>query len=892
MSQILNRHPKHKQTDKAAIKAIVQMAMNVELFTIPLYMSSMYSIKGFHQVNFGNHFDGYRGRHWPGIEPSAHPTTANEKAFNSLFGIFIQEMFHLEMTANIASAIGVQPCFTDAALQTREHGWHCYGPNQTEIPGIVDLKDTVNHAHLKIDLGPINRETLNLMMAIEQPEEQAKSNIRTDAKEKYFPTVPFEGWQSCQPLPLFGSIGHMYECLLQYACIKYNNDPANPSDNGKTLFQILYEDASPTMIQRTQFNASYLPAEFPKVPNTFFQHDQATGHPIPNTPIGLNDVHDRLKDMIHAIVDQGEGHSFEPISQIFNGSQECTDIYSTDFVIRMIFDYLWYIYLGICQTHPCHDSDEQCCNILGIGGSFFMMLRDRAYTQTGTQKSEHIVKSIQEILEKEISQLETFAQKNEKSIQKRVDIYRSSYEEAAQKAKKSIQDKKDDDLQTLDESYKLLDSKGILDTLYNLRKEFNDETLNKALKLSDTQEWDSFVKASPMILKLGKTYLLMHMYATLCGHSFNLRSSYDACCWEDFVYVYHHPSKPAMHARYKSFNACGELEPESADAEARCDYAMHSHYDRLKQIKEELLCDIVTWKDWHDEGNCWEGHMLETGEICTTPHIERIDTCGNDMLPSTDTIASAMNELKSLRHTPSDQFLDMQRIAVGAIYGIVQTLREFWNDENYGLSMGAMRSSHGRISILWAVYGENINLNLDIGNPDRLSKLHNACQGLSFDSPGNVCASAAAYHTCAGANSCRAQGACGTVKKDHDTLVSEPLLDDNNYAPSPAHYSPPSDNQCKSLGGCAVPISASQLLRVNGEVLQNNTYLMRLYNFDETNNNRPLLMPNPNTQMTFKQGDLVYDKAWEAYTKVMAERGKDPGIKPEPDLIRLVLAPV
>ena len=65
------RDPAKRETDKAALQAIAQAAIDVELFTIPLYMVSMYSIQGMHQITSkGNDF--YRGRLWSWLANSAH----------------------------------------------------------------------------------------------------------------------------------------------------------------------------------------------------------------------------------------------------------------------------------------------------------------------------------------------------------------------------------------------------------------------------------------------------------------------------------------------------------------------------------------------------------------------------------------------------------------------------------------------------------------------------------------------------------------------------------------------------------------------------------------------------------------------------------------------------
>ena len=93
---IKSRDPKFKAADISCIQAIAQAAINVELFTIPLYMTSLYSIQGLHQINSENS-DLYKGRWWPGMGPTAgyvagqpdlyktnHQLTTNEHVFNNV----------------------------------------------------------------------------------------------------------------------------------------------------------------------------------------------------------------------------------------------------------------------------------------------------------------------------------------------------------------------------------------------------------------------------------------------------------------------------------------------------------------------------------------------------------------------------------------------------------------------------------------------------------------------------------------------------------------------------------------------------------------------------------------------------------------------------------------
>ncbi|UOG93947.1 MAG: ferritin-like protein [Candidatus Thiothrix sulfatifontis] len=868
---LTNRNPKHKETDKAALIAIIQMAVNVELFTIPLYMSSMYSIKGFHQVTFGNKFDVYKNRQWPGIKPLANEVNENQKAFNAMFGIFIQEMFHLELVANISSAIGIKPCFTHSALQDGDHGWTCYGSDKTMIPGIVDLRDTTRYSHVKVNLGPLNLEMVSLMLAIEQPEEQAKSSIKPEALERYFPTVPFDGWSACDPLPLFGSIGHMYECLLKYACIKYSDDPS------KTLFQILYEAAEPTRIQNFIFNKEippdHLGIEFPSIKTTF-------------NCVAPEDSNDQLQDMVNAIVDQGEGHSSEGISLFpLTSDTECSSVYSSDFVYRLRCEYLIYQIFGIFINPPCDSTNGY--NMNGFGEHFLVTL----------MKSHPDEKSLKEKMvfdaDNIIKNSTKFEQKQSNHGSNRLKNHIVYMQKRAQRENWNI---------NFDEVEKLLDVKYLNEHLRDVSDKLDEKDITDIVKYYGTPKWKDFSSKAPIVKYFGKLYLLQRLSAYLEGRSNFKMTQYDVCCWENFVFAAHQPDKNAMNTNYPSFDACGIKEPQSADAEARCDYARFTHYKRLQEIRENL-CDIETWVDWHKAGNCWTSDMLETNDDCDYP-VRQPNLCNPSPLPSTKAIAAAMNELKALRGTSSDRFDDLNRVAVGGIYGIVQSLREFWNKDNvdakgnvnFTLPLGAMRASHGRMSIIWAVYGETPNLSLGIGNPDKLATLHNACQGLSFDNPGNSCAAREAYHTCAGANSCRTQGACGTVAKDCETLVTEPLECAKKAADI---YSPPADNQCKSLGGCAVPISASQLLRVSRQDFRDESgkridadFTMKLYDFVSAANNPPNQPRYLEQTITFKQGESVYDTAWKAYTKVMETRSKDPGTKPETDLIRLVLAPV
>jgi hypothetical protein len=282
------RDPSNKFTDLAALQAIAQGAIDVELFTIPLYMTSLYSIEGMHEINGANN-KLYLGRLWPGAKTKAAPANANERAFNIVFSVFIQEMLHLQMAANMASVVGARPDFTSAALQDDRHGWTCYGPNLSVIPNIIDLKDTTNE-DVAVNIGPLDADTIRLFLAIEQPEDDAKKAIKPEAEKKYFPQAPFDGWQRGDPLPMFGTIGWMYQCYYDYLSLRYSD--------GTTLWDTVWSRAAKTApVQNDLFNAA------------------SGGHPMRefmgfNTIIALTykDIaFEQMVSMMDAITDQGEG---------------------------------------------------------------------------------------------------------------------------------------------------------------------------------------------------------------------------------------------------------------------------------------------------------------------------------------------------------------------------------------------------------------------------------------------------------------------------------------------------------------------------------------------------------------------------------------------------------
>jgi hypothetical protein len=265
------------------VRAIAQACVNVELFTIPLYLAAATSIAGMHQIT-GKNSDFYTGRWWPGATTTANPQTANETAYNIMFSVHIEEMLHLQLAANLASAIGVTPLFTSPILQNDQHGWTCY--NSSVIPHVVDLKDTIHHEST-VRLDGLTATQLELLLIIEESEVISQSHIT--APEKYFPMVPFADWTENMAevdLPMFGTIGWLYSCYYEYLSLVY--------EDGLTLWDHVF---IPDSQQNDLFN----------VENTVHPQKEYTGFRTIITTSNPAKAYSQALAMMNAITDQGEG---------------------------------------------------------------------------------------------------------------------------------------------------------------------------------------------------------------------------------------------------------------------------------------------------------------------------------------------------------------------------------------------------------------------------------------------------------------------------------------------------------------------------------------------------------------------------------------------------------
>jgi hypothetical protein len=300
--RLKNRPVAFKEVDEQALHVIVQAAVNVELFTIPLYMTSLYSLQGVHEINSkGNNF--YQGRVWPGMAVTANPKTANEQAFNAVFSVFVAEMLHLQIISNLAKVVGYDPKFTSEPLQDEEtYAWKCYGDDKTILPHILDFEDCIApYNRIKVKTGAMNIEQLHLFLAIEQTENDAEKVIDPEKISKYSEKAPFDNWKPGTDLPWFGSIGNMYLQLWNYLSITYTD--------GTTLWDIIFEKgkvAGGPAVQKEVFNPERIdpaPHPDPLDPGSDEYPGIATSIQNIESEAALLDA----MNMINGITDQGEG---------------------------------------------------------------------------------------------------------------------------------------------------------------------------------------------------------------------------------------------------------------------------------------------------------------------------------------------------------------------------------------------------------------------------------------------------------------------------------------------------------------------------------------------------------------------------------------------------------
>lgn len=116
----------------------LQHAIDLELWTIPLYLTALYSIKGIH---LAKHQD--------------YP-----EAGKLIFSVVVQEMLHLELVSNIANALGYKPKFP-RPIYNEAKGIPFIHPHKNYLP-----KELTGYS---VKAQALNVNSLKLFCAIELP---------------------------------------------------------------------------------------------------------------------------------------------------------------------------------------------------------------------------------------------------------------------------------------------------------------------------------------------------------------------------------------------------------------------------------------------------------------------------------------------------------------------------------------------------------------------------------------------------------------------------------------------------------------------------------------------------------------------------------------------------
>ncbi|NEP82354.1 MAG: hypothetical protein F6K39_31920 [Okeania sp. SIO3B3] len=115
------------------LKTHLQYAVDLELWTIPFYMSAMYSVK----------------------DPSS-------VAYRLIQSVVYQEMLHVELAGNVANSYGFSPLFPPPVYQ---------GQNIPHLNFQLDTPDpTKIYQPYSAEIGPLDEKRINAMCLIEYPE--------------------------------------------------------------------------------------------------------------------------------------------------------------------------------------------------------------------------------------------------------------------------------------------------------------------------------------------------------------------------------------------------------------------------------------------------------------------------------------------------------------------------------------------------------------------------------------------------------------------------------------------------------------------------------------------------------------------------------------------------
>ncbi|EKU99125.1 hypothetical protein Lepto7375DRAFT_1135 [Leptolyngbya sp. PCC 7375] len=172
----------------------LQAAVALEFWTIGYYMSVLYSIK----------------------DPSSLP-------YQLIQSVVYQEMFHVELAANVANAYGLSPVFKSPVYE---------GDNIPHLDFKLDHPDpTKQYSPYTAELGPLDESHINAMCLIEYPEWQ--SAVKPDLREN---------------ISQYGSIGEFYDAI-EFGASELV-DRIQPNHNQVSFFKRFYKNFSDTTVTK------------------------------------------------------------------------------------------------------------------------------------------------------------------------------------------------------------------------------------------------------------------------------------------------------------------------------------------------------------------------------------------------------------------------------------------------------------------------------------------------------------------------------------------------------------------------------------------------------------------------------------------------------------------
>ncbi len=160
----------------------LQWAINVEFYTIPLYLTAAYSIKPASRGTWKVTLEGK--------DEDDKPISEDYSVFATVLSVAIQEMYHLMWICNVAKSVGLEI--------------KVVAPDFSKLPPYLHIPDSIAKGYKGV--GDLN-QVIDLLVAIETPDTKYKYPVDpTDPITKYKgPTTPDQ--------ETYESIGDMYHAL-------------------------------------------------------------------------------------------------------------------------------------------------------------------------------------------------------------------------------------------------------------------------------------------------------------------------------------------------------------------------------------------------------------------------------------------------------------------------------------------------------------------------------------------------------------------------------------------------------------------------------------------------------------------------------------------------------